>query len=113
MSELSGGSGFKLIGEIGRGAMGIVFRARDTDVGMEVAIKMPLAELATDPESVRRFVEEVQITGQLQHPGIPPVFTFGQLADRRPFLVMKLIRGRTLAGLLDERRDPSEDRGRF
>ena len=51
----------------------------------------------------QRFLEEARITAQLQHPGIPPIHEIGQLADGSPYLVMKLIKGRTLADLLKER----------
>src|SRR5262249_22198278 len=56
----------------------------------------------------RRFLNEARITGQLQHPGIPPVHEVGELPDGRPFLVMKLIKGRTLADILA---DGTESRG--
>ena len=46
---------------------------------------------------VRRFVEEAQIGGQLQHPGIVPIYELGTFADRRPFFTMKLVKGQTLA----------------
>ena len=52
------------------------------------------------PELVRRFVEEAQIGGQLQHPGIVPVYELGTFADSRPYFTMKLVKGRTLAALL-------------
>ena len=55
------------------------------------------------PELLRRFVEEAQIGGQLQHPGIVPVYELGAFADRRPYFTMKLVKGRTLAALLAER----------
>jgi serine/threonine protein kinase len=113
MSELSGRAGYQLGEEIGRGAMGIVYRAKDTVLGREVAVKMPRPELAADPEVICRFVDVARITGQLQHPGIVPVCSVGELPDGRPFLAMKLIMGRTLAELLRERPDPSADRGRF
>ena len=61
------------------------------------------ATTATTPDLVRRFVEEAQIGGQLQHPGIVPVYELGTFADRRPFFTMKLVKGRTLAALLAER----------
>ena len=63
--------------------------------------------------TARRFVDEARITGQLQHPGIPPVHDLGTLPDGRPFLAMKLIKGRTLDALLRDRPDPAADRGRF
>ncbi len=62
---------------------------------------------------IRRFVEEAQIGGQLQHPGIVPVHEVGAMADRRPFFTMKLVKGRTLSALLAERSDPAFDLPRF
>ena len=53
-----------------------------------------LEEYAPDSATAGRFVDEARITGQLQHPGIPAVYQVGQLADGRPFLAMKLIKGR-------------------
>src|SRR5262249_102565 len=61
----------------------------------------------------RRFLDEARITAQLQHPGIPPVFEVGRLSDARPYLAMKLIKGRTLEELLRERSGLAADRGRF
>ena len=58
------------------------------------------------PELVRRFVEEAQIAGQLQHPGIVPIYELGTFADRRPYFAMKLVKGRTLAALLADRKRP-------
>ncbi|MFO0957973.1 MAG: serine/threonine-protein kinase [Isosphaeraceae bacterium] len=52
---------------------------------------------------VRRFTEEAQIGGQLQHPGIVPIYELGSLDDRRPYFSMKLVKGQTLAALLEER----------
>jgi serine/threonine-protein kinase len=65
------------------------------------------------PEMVRRFVEEAQIGGQLQHPGIVPVYELGQFPDGRLYIAMKLVRGRTLAALLENRKGPEDDRARF
>jgi serine/threonine-protein kinase len=62
------------------------------------------------PDLVRRFVEEAQIGGQLQHPGVVPVHELGQCADGRPFFSMKLVKGRTLAEELKDRADPHSDR---
>src|SRR5262249_50308681 len=66
-----------------------------------------------DSPVARRFTDEARITAQLQHPGVPAVYRVGALPDGRPFLAMKLIKGRTLADLLGERPDPAADRGRF
>ena len=99
--------------EIARGGMGAVFRATDTVLGREVAVKVLLDRYAPDGGTARRFADEAHITGQLQHPGIPPVHDLGTLPDGRPFLAMKLIEGDTLDDLLKPRPDPAADRGRF
>jgi serine/threonine-protein kinase len=104
---------FQLQGEIARGGMGAVLRGRDVDLGRDLAIKVLLESHQRKPEVVRRFVEEAQIGGQLQHPGVVPVYELGTLPDRRPFFAMKLVKGRTLAALLHERADTTADLPRF
>ncbi len=97
---------YQVLGEIGRGGMGAVLKGRDPDLGRDLAIKVLLEKYHDDPEMTRRFVEEAQICGQLQHPGIVPVYELGAFDDRRPYFTMKLVKGRTLAALLKERTDP-------
>lgn len=99
--------------EIARGGMGVVYRATDTVLSREVAVKVLQAKYGPDSGAARRFAEEARITGQLQHPAIPPVHDLGTLPDGRPFLAMKLIRGQTLEQLLKGRADLAADRGRF
>ena len=103
---------YQLHGEIARGGMGVVLKGRDVDLGRDVAVKVLLERHLDRPEMVRRFVEEAQIGGQLQHPGIVPVYELGRLPDGRLYIAMKLIRGRTLAELLDDRAGPAADRAR-
>jgi serine/threonine protein kinase/tetratricopeptide (TPR) repeat protein len=104
---------YHLAGEIARGGMGVILRGFDTDLGRDVAFKVLDGELAKRPEVVRRFVEEAQIGGQLQHPGIVPVYELGLMADQSPFFTMKLVKGRTLAALLKQRKSPGDNRGRL
>jgi serine/threonine-protein kinase len=104
---------FELRGEIGRGGMGAVFRARDPGLNRDLAIKVLLEKFAGRPDVVRRFVEEAQVGGQLQHPGVVPVYELGRFADGRPFFAMKLVKGRTLDDLLAERPGPAHDLPRF
>ncbi len=92
--------GYELDEEVGRGGMGVVFRARDRELNREVAVKVLQERFAPGSPTAARFVEEAQITSQLQHPGIPPVYRVGSLPDGRPFLAMKLIKGQTLDVLL-------------
>jgi hypothetical protein len=93
--------------------MGIVYRATDTVLGREVAVKVLQEHYETGSAVALRFVDEARITGQLQHPGVPAVHDLGTLPDGRPFLAMKLIKGRTLEALLRDRADPAQERGRL
>ncbi|MBA4187887.1 MAG: hypothetical protein C0467_07700 [Planctomycetaceae bacterium] len=88
--------GYEVVAELARGGMGVVFTAQDVSLDREVAIKTLLPELATRSDLAAQFDREARITARLQHPGVPPVHALGSLTDGRPFLVMKLIRGRTL-----------------
>jgi eukaryotic-like serine/threonine-protein kinase len=107
------GDRYQLFGEIARGGMGAVLRGRDPDLGRDLAVKVLLESHEDKPEMLRRFVEEAQIGGQLQHPGIVPVYELGAFADRRPYFTMKLVKGRTLSALLSERQSPAHDLPRF
>jgi eukaryotic-like serine/threonine-protein kinase len=108
--ELSGRSGrLQVFGPIGRGGMGVVLKGRDNDLGRELAVKVLLDRYCDHPAMVRRFIEEAQIGGQLQHPGVVPVYEIGILSDRRPYFAMKLIKGRTLAELLTGRSHAEEN----
>ena len=98
----------RLLGEIARGGMGAVLKGRDDDLGRDLAVKVLLEKHRANPDFVRRFVEEAQIGGQLQHPGIVPIYELGTFADRRPYFAMKLVKGRTLAELLAERPTPAD-----
>jgi serine/threonine-protein kinase len=104
---------YELLEEIARGGMGAVVRARDRTLEREVAVKVLQERFKAGSLMARRFVDEARIAGQLQHPGIPPVHDLGTLPDGRPFLAMKLIKGRTLDALLRDRPDLAGDRGRF
>jgi tRNA A-37 threonylcarbamoyl transferase component Bud32 len=99
--------------EIARGGMGAVWQARDTTFQRTVALKVLLPSRQKRPELKQRFLEEAQVLGRLQHPGIPPVHDLGELADGRPFFAMKLIQGRTLGQLLRERSAPAQEMPRF
>ncbi|HAY82583.1 MAG TPA: hypothetical protein DCY79_22475, partial [Planctomycetaceae bacterium] len=106
-------SRYRLDGEIARGGMGVIIKGRDTDLGRDLAIKVLLGSHKDKPDVIQRFVEEAQIGGQLQHPGIAPVYELGKFADQRPYFSMKLVKGETLAKQLGDRSDPKADRGRF
>jgi serine/threonine protein kinase len=93
--------------------MGVVYRATDTVLGREVALKVLQERFGPGSLAARRFADEARITSQLQHPCIPAVHDLGVLQDGRPFLAMKLIKGDTLDAQLAARPGPSADRGRF
>src|SRR5262245_26339258 len=84
--------GYRITAVIARGGMGRVYAGHELTLDREVAIKTLLPGADAD-----RFVRESKITARLPHPGIPPVYALGTLADGSPFLAMKLIAGQTLA----------------
>ncbi len=98
----SGVGCYQLQGEIARGGMGAILKGRDVDLGRDLAIKVLLESHQGNSDVVRRFIEEAQIGGQLQHPGVVPVYELGAFPDRRPYFAMKLVKGRTLASLLTD-----------
>jgi serine/threonine protein kinase/formylglycine-generating enzyme required for sulfatase activity len=86
--------------ELGRGGMGQVLEARDLALERSVALKLLIDQ---DDLSLRvRFMDEARVTGQLQHPGVPPVYELGRLGDGRLFFAMKRIEGRTLRDVLED-----------
>jgi serine/threonine protein kinase len=93
--------GYDLLHEIGRGGMGVVYRAVDLAMGREVAVKVLSGRYAADSSTAGRFIAEAQITGRLQHPGVPAVYHIGRLPDGRPFYALKLVKGDTLDALLE------------
>jgi tetratricopeptide (TPR) repeat protein/tRNA A-37 threonylcarbamoyl transferase component Bud32 len=80
------------------GGLGRVWLARDVPLNRDVALKEIRPERADRPAAAARFLREAQITGQLEHPGIVPVYELGRRpADGQPFYTMRFVRGRTLA----------------
>jgi serine/threonine-protein kinase len=105
--------GYELVGELGRGGMGLVLKGHDRHMGRDVAVKLLREDLRGQPHLVRRFLNEARVSGGLQHPGIVPVYQLGECPDRRPYFTMKVVEGRTLADLLDDRPSPRHDLPRF
>ena len=100
---------FEILGEIGRGGMGIVLEARDPRLRRRVAIKIIRSRAAASTFHLDRFVAEAQITGQLQHPGIIPVHEMGSTADGARFFVMTRVQGASLAEVLRQLRSGQGD----
>jgi serine/threonine protein kinase len=91
---------------LARGGMGEVWRGRDTLLAREVALKVLREPVFADGGLRSRFEEEARLVGRLEHPSIVPVYDLGELPDGRPFFVMKLVHGPTLAELLAARGTP-------
>ena len=100
---------YDLLDEVGRGGMGVLIRAHDRLLRREVVIKLLREDLAGCRTAERRFLREARINGQLQHPGIVPVYDVGRFPDGRPFLTMKFVSGRTLESRLDARAHVGEE----
>ena len=95
-------SEYEILEELGRGGMALVYRARELELDREVAIKVLPMSLAFDSEFVERFQREARTSSQLEHPNIIPIYRVGR-NGRVSFLVMKYLRGGTLAGRLRAR----------
>ena len=91
---------YHVLGEHGRGGLGRVSRAHDTELGRDIAIKELIARGHLGEV---RFLREALITARLEHPGIVPVYEAGRWADGTPFYAMKLVAGRSLRELIAER----------
>jgi eukaryotic-like serine/threonine-protein kinase len=90
---------YELVEEVGRGGMGIVYRAIQVSLDREVAIKMILRDQLASEQERLRFFAEAQATAKLDHPGIVPIYDVGEI-DGRPYFAMKYVRGRTLSELI-------------
>jgi hypothetical protein len=97
---------YRIQARLGRGAMGIVYSARDDQLERNVALKVMMADLESDPETRARFYREAQITGKLLHRNIITVFDLGE-EDGRLYLVMELLSGCTLAEFMKDGESPS------
>ena len=104
---------YQVLDVIGRGGMGVVYKAIDPAIGRLVAIKMMTAGFGADPELLKRFHREAQSAGKLQHPNIVTVYELGEL-DATPYLVMEFIEGESLDKIIHERRQlPLEEKLEF
>jgi serine/threonine protein kinase len=86
---------YEILGALGAGGMGEVYRARDAKLNREVAIKVVPASLASDPSALGRFHAEAQAVAALSHPNILAIFDFGVDGDT-PYAVMELLQGQSL-----------------
>ena len=94
---------YTIVGKLGEGGMGQVFRATDTKLKRQVAIKILPPALATDADRMARFQREAEVLASLHHPNIAAIYAVGGTdgrADARPYLVMELVEGRDLSELI-------------
>jgi len=92
---------YQLLARLGRGGMSEVYRARDTKLGREVAVKLVAEDLAADEGLLERFNREARVLAALNHPSIAAIYSLEEAAGVR-FLVLELVEGQTLAHLLDK-----------
>jgi len=96
---------YEFLGLLGQGAMGLVHRARDKDLMRVIAYKQLLQEMAQNRGVLRRFLNEVQITAQLDHPNIVPIYNLDIRPDGSLAYAMKMVKGKTFKELIQETRD--------
>jgi WD40 repeat protein/serine/threonine protein kinase len=92
---------FRRVRPHAEGGLGVVFVAHDAELNREVAIKEIRERYADETHSRARFLVEAEITGQLEHPGIVPVYSLGKHSDGRPYYAMRFVQGETLQQHID------------
>jgi serine/threonine-protein kinase len=97
---------YRLIERLGAGGMSVVWLGHDEVLGRQVAVKLLTPELAGDDEFRDRIHREARAVARLSHPNIANVYDFGEAADGRPYVVMELVDGRSLADVLASGRMP-------
>jgi DNA-binding MarR family transcriptional regulator len=95
------GDRFELLGRLGAGAMGVVYRARDRMLSETIALKVLRPEFSSNTECVERFRREILLGRDLEHPNILKVYDLGDSGGRK-YLTMRLVEGPTLSGLIRE-----------
>ncbi len=96
------GDEYQILDELGRGGMAVVYRARERQLQREVAVKVLPLSLSFDAQFVERFEQEARIAAQLEHPNIIPIHRVGR-QGRVSYFAMKLLRGKSLSAILEQR----------
>jgi tetratricopeptide (TPR) repeat protein len=92
------GGGYRIVREIGRGGMGVVYEGMDESLQRRVAVKRLLQDDQTTPEDTERFLREARLVAQLKHPNLAQIYAVA--VEREPFLVFEYVDGETLDGVL-------------
>ena len=87
---------YRLVSELGKGGMGVVYVAEHVQLGRPAALKMLLPQFSSDEAIVQRFFNEARAASSIDHPGIVEIYEFGKHTDGRAFIVMALLKGETL-----------------
>src|SRR5207344_885757 len=104
---------YRVIERIGKGSMGVVYAAHDDVMGRDVAVKILMTDLESEPEIRARFTREAQVCARLAHPSIVTVYDIDEDEAGRLFIVMELLRGQTLADRLKRGPLPIEEKISF
>lgn len=93
---------YRLLDNFAHGGLGNIWRAEDTSIHRQIAFKELLPKALKNRVIVERFLEEAQITGQLEHPGIVPIYDVGYQENGTPFYAMKLLKGGNMEEAIEE-----------
>jgi len=99
---------FEITAKLGEGGMGVVYRAKDLQLGRDVALKILRVSFANDPERVSRLQREAQLLASLNHPNIAQIYGF-EMSGEKHALIMELVEGPTLAEILAQKLLPFEE----
>jgi serine/threonine protein kinase len=95
---------YEVIEELGRGAMGVVYKGKDPFIGRFVALKTITTGLQDQPELLQRFYREAQAAGGLQHPNVVTIYDLGEAQDGTPYIAMEFLEGEDLEKYIAEQR---------
>lgn len=102
-------SRFQILSRHDQGGLGEVMIAHDRQLNREVAVKQIRPKWLGVSEARERFIQEAEVTGRLEHPGVVPVYAMGTWDDGQPFYAMRFIQGSTLREVIAEHREPGSD----